>query len=240
MSEGFADMSAGLYLQMVERNPQKFIKFWNDERELLTMRNKEGYRAIDAAPLTLGYRANNTATGLNVTRSLIYPKGAYVLHMLRMMMFDRQTGDQQFKAMMQDFVKTYANKAASTEDFKAVVEKHMTRDMDVMGNHKMDWFFDEYVYGTALPNYKFDHSFENGPDGNQVLNFKITQSNVDDNFHMVVPIYLELANGNLVSLGRARLNGNTTIDQKVPLAGLKERPKRATINYFDDVLATAD
>ena len=240
MSEGFADMSAALYLQMVERNPQKFIKFWNDERELLTMRNKEGYRAIDAAPLTLGYRANNTATGLNVTRSLIYPKGAYILHMLRMMMFDRQTGDQQFKAMMQDFVKTYANKPAITEEFKTMVEKHMTRDMDVMGDHTMNWFFDEYVFGTALPNYKFAHSFENGPNGATVLNFKITQSNVDDNFHMVVPIYLELANGNLVSLGRARMNGNTTIEQKVPLAGLKERPKRAVINYFDDVLATAD
>ena len=45
-----------------------------------------------------------------------------------------------------------------TEDFKAVVEKHMTSGMDLDGNHKLDWFFNEYVYGTQLPNYKFDYS----------------------------------------------------------------------------------
>ena len=45
---------------------------------------------------------------MNITRDLIYPKGAYILHMIRMMMWDGKTGDQNFKATMQDFVKTYA------------------------------------------------------------------------------------------------------------------------------------
>ena len=31
MSEGFADMSASLYLTMIEKNPKKFLTFWNDE-----------------------------------------------------------------------------------------------------------------------------------------------------------------------------------------------------------------
>ena len=35
MSEGFAEMSASLYLQMVRQDPQKFISFWDDERQLL-------------------------------------------------------------------------------------------------------------------------------------------------------------------------------------------------------------
>jgi aminopeptidase N len=112
MSEGFADMSASLFIQLIEKNPKKFTQFWNDERELLTLRNKEGFRAIDVGPLTMGYRLNNSRGGFNVTRDLIYPKGAYILHMIRMMMWDRQTGDQNFKATMQDFVKTYSGKAA--------------------------------------------------------------------------------------------------------------------------------
>jgi hypothetical protein len=33
------------------------------------------------------------------------------------------------------------------------------------------------------------------------------------------------------------VNGNTSIDQKVPLMELKEKPKRALVNYYDDVLA---
>ncbi len=238
MSEGFSDMSASLYLQLIEKNPQKFISFWNDERELLLERNREGFRAIDAGPLTMGYRVSNSRTGFDATRRLIYPKGAYILHMVRMMMWDRQTGDQNFKATMQDFVKTYAGRAATTEDFKAMVEKHMTREMDLEGNHRMDWFFNEYVYGTALPTYKFDYSFENGADGDVVFGFKITQSKVDDNFRMPVPIYLELADGRTVNLGRARLAGNTSVEQKVPIKGLKDKPKRALINYYDDVLAS--
>jgi len=153
MSEGFADMSASLFLQLIEKNPQKFITFWNDERELLTERNKEGFRAIDAGPLTMGYRLSNSRSGFDITRRLIYPKGAYVLHMVRMMMWDRRTGDQNFKETMQDFVKTYSGRAATTEDFKAMVEKHQTAEMKRVGNGKMDWFFDEYVYGTALPSY---------------------------------------------------------------------------------------
>jgi hypothetical protein len=53
--------------------------------------------------------------------------------MVRMMMWDRKTGDQNFKATMQDFVRTYAGRAATTEDFKAVVEKHMMPEMAAFG-----------------------------------------------------------------------------------------------------------
>jgi len=145
MSEGFAEESASLYISMIEKNPKKFLEFWNDERELLLERNAEGFRAIDVGPVTLGYRANSSRTGFSVTRRLIYPKGAYILHMIRMMMWSSKTGDENFRTLMQDFVKTYSGKAATTEDFKAMVERHMTAEMDLEGNRRMDWFFNEYV-----------------------------------------------------------------------------------------------
>jgi hypothetical protein len=238
MSEGFADMSASLFLQLIEKNPKKFIEFWNDERELLLERNKEGFRPIDAGPLTMGYRLSNSRSGYDLTRHLIYPKGAYILHMVRMMMWDVRNGDQNFKATMQDFVVTYANRAATTEDFKAIVEKHMTREMDLENNHTMNWFFNEYVYGMALPTYRLDYSFDKNADGDVIFDVKLSQSNVNENFRMLVPIYLELADGRMVSLGRANLTGNTSFEQKVPIKGLKEKPRRALVNYYDDVLAS--
>jgi aminopeptidase N len=138
---------------------------------------------------------------------------------------------------MQDFVKTYTGRAATTEDFKAMVEKHMTREMDIEKNQKLDWFFDEYVYGTALPSYQMNATFDKGAEGDAIMNVKVTQASVDEKFRMLVPIYLELANGSTVFLGRARLIGNSTFEQKVPLKGMKEMPRRALINYYDDVLA---
>jgi aminopeptidase N len=237
MSEGFAEMSAGLYLQMVEKNPKKFIQFWNEERELVLDHNEKGFRGIDM-PITVGYRANNFRSGDNLTRFLIYPKGAYILHMVRMMMWNVKTGDQLFKDTMQDFVRTYGGRAATTEDFKATVEKHMTPEMVALadGKNNMDWFFNEYVYGTELPTYKLDYSFVNGADGKPVFDFKLTQSGVDNTFRMPVPIYFELEDGHTIMLGRVRLTGNTTVSQQVPLGALK--PKRAVVNYQDDVLST--
>ena len=241
MSEGFADMSASIYTQFVEKNPKKFIEFWNDERTMLVERNKEGFRAIDAGPVTMGYRMSNQRTGFDVTRHLIYPKGAYILHMIRMMMWDRQSGDRDFKNLMQDFAKTYAGRAATTENFKEMVEKHMTPEMRAIGDGKMDWFFDEYVYGTALPTYKLDYAnFDKNADGDVVLSFKVTQSGVDDAFRMLVPLYIELNDGRGNFLGRARITGNSSVEAKVSLKGLKEIPRRALVNYNDDVLASAN
>jgi aminopeptidase N len=153
------------------------------------------------------------------------------------MMWDKHTGDKVFKETMQDFVNSYRGRPATTEDFKAIVEKHMTPDMDVEGNHRLDWFFNEYVYGTQLPSYKFDSSFETGPDA-IVFNFSLAQSNVNDKFAMLVPIYLELDDGRIISAGRARMVGNTSFSQKVSLKGLQVKPRRAVINYYDDVLCS--
>jgi aminopeptidase N len=236
MSEGFAEMSASIYLQVIEHNQGKFLSFWKDEHELLTERDEFGFRGVDAGPVTMGYRMNNTRTG-DLARRLIYPKGAYILHMLRMMMADNRTGDQNFKEMMRDFVKTYSGQPATTEDFKAMVEKHMTPDMKAAGDGTMGWFFDEYVYGTALPSYKVDSSFDTNAEGDVVMNLKLTQSNVDDHFRMIVPVYLEFADNRVMRLGRVRIAGNNTVDQKVPLKGLKEKPRRLLINYMADVLA---
>jgi len=238
MSEGFADFSASLFLQMAyAKDPKMFLTFWKDERDTLTEKNKEGFRAIDVGPLIMGYRLNNSKAGFNIAGSLIYPKGAYILHMIRMMMWSNKTGDQDFKALMHDFVATYAGKSATTEDFKSMVEKHITPDMDIDGNRRMDWFFNEYVYSTALPSYQIDSSFNKDANGDVVFSFKVTQSGVDNNFRMVVPIYLETADGRIVVLGRVRLSGNNSISDNVPLKGLKTPPKRAMLNYNYDVLA---
>lgn len=240
MSEGFAEMSASIFIQAVysQKGLDEYHKFWADERWLMTSRNKEGTRPVDVGPVTLGYRLQNAKTGENVTRGLIYPKGAYILQMIRFMLQDprSQDPDAKFKQMMHEFTKTYANRIASTEDFKAVVEKYMNPDMDLFGNHKLDWFFNQFVYGTDYPSYHFEHSFSTDANGDTVLNFKLSQAGVGQNFAMPLPIYLEFSNGRTVRLGMAKLKGSNSIEQHIPLKGLKEKPKRALLAYYDDIL----
>src|SRR5208283_4292036 len=133
-------------------------------------------------------------------RNLIYPKGAFVLHMLRMMMWTPQEKDVGFSAMRGDLVNTYRDKPATTEDFQRIVEKHMTKSMDLTHNGKMDWFFDEWVRGTELPDYAFTYTLEKTPEGKVLLSWTLRQSNVSDGFQMPVPIYLEMANKQFAKL----------------------------------------
>jgi len=243
MSEGFSDMSASIFLQYIygQKNLDDYHKFWADERQILTDKNKEGKRPIDVGSVTMGYRLSNAKTGFDIGRRLLYPKGAYILQMIRFMMAQRSGDpDGPFKAMMHDFTKTYANRQASTEDFKAMVEKYMTKEMDVDKNHTMDWFFSEYVYGTEYPAYKFEHSFSNDANGDTVLDFKVTQSGVSKDFVMLLPMYLDLGGGRVARLGSATLSGNNSVEGHVPLKGLKEKPKRAMLAYYDDVLGSIE
>jgi hypothetical protein len=244
MSEGFAEMSASLFLQSVynEHGLADFHQFWAHERKLLTDTNGERKRAIDVGPVTLGYRLATAKTGINIPRDLIYPKGAYILHMLRCMMQDstNKDVDAHFKEMMHDFTHTYAGRTATTEDFKAMAEKHMTAEMDLFRNHRLDWFFNEYVYGTEYPSYHFEHSLSQESDGSLTLNFKLTQSHVSDGFAMVVPIYVELEKGQVARLGRIPIRGNTTVEKHVRLPNLGQKPRRAMIAYLDDVLGNIE
>jgi len=114
----------------------------------------------------------------------------------------------------------------------------MTPAMDLDHNHTMDWFFNPFVYGTALPNYKVESTFENGANGVVMLDLTLTQSNVSDNFKMLVPLYLELPNGNVAKLGSAPVYGNRTIKQQISLGHMAAPPKRAMVNYMFDVLST--
>jgi aminopeptidase N len=237
MSEGFAQTSASIFLQLTRNKPDDYREFWKQQRKLITEKNAFGFRPIDVGPVTMGFRLSSSKTGWDIYENLVYPKGAFILHMIRMMMWSQKDGDERFKATMHDFVDTYRLQAATTEDFKAMVEKHMSQQMDLEGNHRMDWFFNEYVYGTELPAYHFEGDVTSNGDANS-LHLKLTQSGVGPKFIMLVPIYLELTDGRLIRIGTIHVTGSTTLDQTVSLPKLPAPVKRVTISYMYDVLST--
>ena len=232
MSEGFAEFSASLYIQQIMRDEKRYLEFWNEQRDRITLARPQtiGIKPYTVGPVTQGGRLNSAKTG-GAYQFIVYPKGAYILHMLRQMMFDqRQNGDKRFMEMMQDFIKSHYNGDVSTEDLKHTVEKHMTRQMDLDGNGRMDWFFNEWVYGIEMPSYNFDYQI--AADG--TLTGKITQSGVSNKFAMLVPVYVDLGKG-WSRVGSATLIGNSSVELgKIKMPGV---PKRAAICAMDDVLA---
>lgn len=233
MSEGFAEFSTSLYVWYVRKDMAKFTEFWENQRKLIIEANPQtkDRKPYTVGPVTQGYRLNTGKTG-NVARYSIYPKGAYILHMIRMMMYDARAGDEKFRVMMKDFVQSHFNQDVSTEDFKRIVEKHITPSMNIDGNGKMDWFFNEYVYGTEMPSYRFDYQINS----DNSLSGKITQSGVSNDFAMRIPLYVDFGKG-WIRLGAANLIGNSSVDitnMKLPSA-----PKKAAICALNDVLAAS-
>ncbi len=237
LSEGFAEFSAGLFLQQaMGKGWQKdYIEFWERLRKRILEKNNFGVAPNDAGPLWMGLRLVSPRT-MNAYQNVTYPKGAYILAMLRSMMYDpgQKDGDAAFIAMMHDFVETHRDKPATTESFKAIADKHMTKLMDLTKNGRLDWFFSEWVYGTQVPKYQFEYQTSPAEAGKVKVHMTITQSEVDDHFAMLLPIFADFGNGNgMIPIGQVGIGGNSTRNVDVTLP---TQPKKVALNAYKEIL----
>jgi hypothetical protein len=233
ISEGFAEFSASLFLEATNKNDsayRTFLKRWTNS---LLDKNSFGLRPNDVGPVATGFRLN-THRSPGAYGRVVYAKGGFILHMLRRMMADAKSGDQAFIAMMQDFVKTYSGRTASTEDFKAIAEKHMLPYMNLDGNGKLDWFFSQWVYGTEVPSYHMVYSVTPQDGGKAQLRFHVTQSDVSESFKSSVPVYVRLGDS-VILLGRAAIAGSKPSPEITVL--LPAQPREVLLNYNYDILA---
>lgn len=231
LSEGFAEFSAGLFVEATSKAGE-VDKFWERLRDEIVAKNPFGNSPNDAGPVWLGERLDTFKTR-GAYNGLVYPKGAYFMQMLRMLMWDPKTGDQDFIAMMHDYVQTYLNKPATTEGFKAIVDKHMKPSLDAAGNHNSAWLFQDWIYGTAMPKYRLEYSIKPADGGKVTFEGKLMQSEVPPEFLMSVPLYFDL-DGHWSAPARVRLLGDMTAQVKVVLP---KAPKRVSMNVNHDVLA---
>ena len=233
LSEGFAEFSAGLFLQKgVAGDWRKdYIEFWDRLRQRILEKNNYGVAPNDAGPLWMGLRLMSPRTE-SAYQDVTYPKGAYVLQMLRSIMYSLDDGEKPFIAMMHDFVESHRDHPASTESFKAIVEKHMSRQMDLDKNGRMDWFFNEWVYGTQIPRYHFEYQFSPAEAGKVKLHMTITQSDVDDKFAMLVPVFVDFDKG-WIRIGQTAVVGNSSksVDVLMP-----SQPKKVALNPYKEIL----
>ena len=203
-------------MQVILRDNEKYFKQLREWRTEIRRQREE------AAPIALGMRMFERRP--KDYDLIVYRKGAWVLHMLRNLLLDTRTmNDDAFTRLMQDFYQSHRGGHASTEDFQKVVERHM--------NRSMDWFFRQWVYGTAVPTYVF--SWQAGPqsDGKYRLRLRIRQEDVPDDFAMFVPLLIEFAEGHTIV--RVNVRGPLTEAQVT----LPEEPKRLELNPLESVLA---
>jgi hypothetical protein len=218
LSEGFADFSGLWYMQTILHDNDRYFK------ELAARRRRIRARATNAPPIGLGWRVAQTDDPRDYS-VVIYEKGAWVLQMLRNMMLNFRTmNEDAFTAMMQDFYAQYRGGHASTRDFRRVVERHT--------GIAMGWFFDEWVDGTAIPTYTLSWTTESQPDGHPLLHLRVRQEGVPPGFVMPVPLRIVFPDSSQAFV-RVNVRGTSTeATLRLPAA-----PSSLELNPLGSVLA---
>lgn len=211
LSEGFAQYAGLWYLQATKNNNDLFFDILNDWKDkILNVRNYIIGSGQEAGPIWLGYRTSSSST-LGDYDLIIYKKGAWVLHMLRAMLLDLNTmNEDKIKKLFRDFFESYKNKNASTSDFIKIVNKYFSEDMN--------WFFDQFVYGTDIPLYKVAYKTNKTDDGKIKMTLRVRQEKVPVNFKMYVPVKIVL-DGERVGRIRIEVKGKETFFTTPALEG---------------------
>ncbi len=190
LSEAFAEFSALAYLKSVSEDDDRYMDVIKEIFEnVISNRKYVLSDGQEAGPIWLGTRTSSTRTAGDYSL-IIYKKGAMVLRMIQILMSDPLSGnDLPFKTMMRDYYNRYRGKRASTEDFIRVVSEHMNQDMH--------WFFNQWIYGTEIPEYEYGYRVTENPDGRFTLTLRVRQDQVSDTFRMPVPIEIIFDQENL-------------------------------------------
>ncbi len=219
LSEGLASFSALWYLQDERKHTDEYFKFL-DQYKADIKGEKD-----DVGSIWIGYR-NSTPSVRRGYDVMIYEKGAWVLHMLRIMMLDLKTAkDDRFIEALRDYYGSYRGKPATTDDFRAVMERH--------AGIPLDWFFDEWVRGMGIPTYHVAWKAEPAGDGKYTVRLRVAQEHVSPDFQMPVLVSADLGNNRFAHF-RVQVRGAQAEYVSPPLPA---EPKELRFNELNSVLA---
>lgn len=216
LSEGLANYSSMMMLQ--EKNPAGFRQVMERYRRDLVEKNKDGLRAEDDGPVTLGARLLSSRFPGGY-EAISYGRGTWLFHMLRTMLEDGATEERRGHAADQGspeepFVRAlrkirerYQGKAVSTAEVFAVFAEELPPSLRYEGKSSLQWFVDGWVNGTALPKLELK-SVKIVPKGrDMVVTGRIEQKDAPEDLVTSVPIYARLSNRSQVLLGRIFADG---------------------------------
>jgi len=138
-----------------------------------------------------------------------YPKGGWVLHMLRGMI-----GDEAFFRGIREYYARHVHSTVLTEDFRAVMEEVSERDLE--------WFFQQWIYEPGFPEFEVESEWIPNPPGRGgSLELTIRQIQPEKWPTFRVEMEVELGNGSQTQRQTIQISERET---KVRLGMTGERP----------------
>lgn len=115
--------------------------------------------------------------------TVVYGKGSWIIHMLR-----RKMGDEQFLKMLAALRKQFDDKTISTEEFRTFAATFLPPKSP---DPKLEAFFDQWVYGTGVPELKLDYKISGKAPLWRVTG-TVTQKGVSDDFVSEAPVEIQM------------------------------------------------
>ncbi len=227
--EALADYSSLMLLKT--QDPARFHAVLEDYRSNLLQKNKDGEPLMSAGPVTLGNRLSSShfPNGYEV---ISYERGVWLLYMLHNMLLDaeRLTGKFSHSAGASDpFLRTlrrvrnqYEGRMLSTRLLMHAFEEDLAKPLWYEGSKSLNWFYDNWLNGTAIPQIELDEVKVEGKTGASVIvSGKIKQKEIPDNLVTLVPIYAVVA-GKDVLIGQVFADDEETRFRLTAPAGTRK------------------
>ena len=133
ITESFAEYSAGLLLKRMQNEAvyKRLVNRWR----------AQGAVAAKTAPIPLANRVDPIYDWPHNRVNLLYNKGPYLLAVLH-----KQVGDEKFLTFLKSFQKSFHYKFGLTKDVEGLLGFITKQDFKP--------FFDQYYWGTAMPEMK--------------------------------------------------------------------------------------
>lgn len=189
----------------------------------LLRKMEDGRTTESAGPITWGLRLQSSQSE-GAWRVITYEKGAWIMHMLR-----RRLGDERFKGLLADVCRKYAHEPITNEQFRKAAEHAMGPKA---GADSLADFFESWVYGTGIPALKLNWTLKGKAPAFKVTG-TVTQSGVDDDFAVEVPIEIQYAKGAVTTQWVRTSNEPVAFSFNV-----RQPPARVQIPIGTGVLAT--
>jgi len=213
LSESFAEYSAMEYFQLRFKKPDK------TRQQIRELWVKDIFKSAEETVETLTGEKRRTRMSklspLIAGDQNVYTKGPLVLHMLRYLFQAQKKSDEGFWLLLQDFLEKYKYEQASTKDFMQLTEQHL--------EGRLDWFWDQWIYGTDIPVVRWSHDLTRSEDGGWLLTVEAEQA--DTSFVMPIPIYVRTKDGKTLTTPLVMRDKHGKAQVR-----LRDKPARVSLN----------
>ena len=211
-------------------------------------------RLQDAGAVNLGVRLSSSKFP-NGYDAVAYGRGTWLMHMLREMYRDSaahpssatpgktrsarrvaEAGatdpDAAFFSVLRDLQLTYDGRSMTTANLKQAFERVLPKELQFENQRSLDWFFESWVSGTAIPDLQIADLKVTHSGKRNVATFNIKQTKCPETMVTSVPLYYETTDGNLQFLARVFAEGEDS-DFKLDLPAV---PGKLVLDPYRTVL----